>query len=126
MKRAFNHIAADEVKIGSIDLSDILRQQGLNSVKANPSKKFYVRTIPLPWVMKVTALRGKSAAVGIVLWYLSGVSKKSTVILSGVQLKKFGIHRLAGSRALKWLELAALVRVERKDNKSPRVTILEV
>ena len=126
MKRGFNHIAADEVKIGSIDLSEILREQGINSVKVNPSKKFYVRTIPLSWAMKVTALGGKSAAVAIVLWYLSGVSKKSTVILSGVQLKRFGIHRLAGSRALERLELAALVRVERHGNKSPRVTILEV
>ena len=126
MKRSFSHIAADEVKIGSIDFSEILREQGLPSQKINRRRKHYVRTIPLSWAIKAAQLPGKSATVGLVLWYISGLSKNCTVTLSGVQLKKFGIHRLAASRALKWLAGAGLVTVDRTGNKSPRVTILEV
>jgi hypothetical protein len=127
MKRILGGIITEEVKVGSIDLVELLREQGLAKLKVKASKKhFYVRTIPLAWAMKSTALPGKSAAVSVLLWYLSGVSKSSTVTLSGVQLRRFGIQRLAGSRALKWLEAAGLVIVARKGNKSPRVTILEV
>jgi hypothetical protein len=127
MKGSLGGIATEEVKVGSIDFGELFREQGLHHLKLKPSKKhLYVRTIPLTWAMKMTALPGKSAAVGIILWYLSGVSKGAPVTLSGVQLRRFGIQRLAGSRALKWLEAAGLVKVERSGNKSPRVTILEI
>jgi len=127
MKRTIGGIITEEVKVGSINFAELFRDQGLHELKLKPTQKYlYVRTIPLPWAMKMTALPGKSAAVGILLWYLSGVSKNMTVKLSGVQLKRFGIQRSAGGRALKWLEAAGLVKVMRSGNKSPRVTILEV
>jgi len=126
MNKTFGDITAEEVDLGSIDLMELLREQGLHCAKVKSSKKrLYVRTIPLLWAIKATALKGKSAAVGIVLWYLSGISKSSTVTLSGVQLNRFGIHRLAARRALKWLEDAGLIKVARNGKKSPRVTILE-
>jgi hypothetical protein len=127
MKGRLGCIDAEEVKVGSIDFGELFPEQGLHHLKVKLSKKhFYVRTIPLAWAMKSTALPGKSAAVGVLLWYLSGISKNPTITLSGVQLRRFGIQRLAGSRALKWLEAAGLVKVERSGNKSPRVTILEI
>src|SRR5262245_59563202 len=114
MKKTFGGIITEEVKVGSIDFAELLRDQGLHELKPKATKKsLYVRTIPLTWAMKMTGLRGKSAAVGIILWYLSGVSKSLTVTLSGVQLKRFGIQRNAGGRALKWLEAAGLVKVAR-------------
>lgn len=126
MKDTLPAIIADEVKISSIDLLELLRDQGLPAGKIQQPRKRYVRTIPLSWAMKATSLKGKSAAVAIMLWYYSGVSRSSTVIVSGLKLKEWGIHRLAAHRALKWLEEAGLVSVERCGNKSPRVTILDV
>jgi len=121
----FPPIIGQEVKIDSIDLSEFLGELRLPGKIQQPRKR-YVRTIPLSWAMKATSLKGKSAAVGMVLWYHMGVTKNRTVTLSNEKLKPWGIHRLAARRALEWLQEAGLVGVERSGNKSPRVTILEI
>jgi len=78
----------------------------------------------MSWLIRAISLPGKSLAVGLVVWYLAGVSKKSAVNLSRVQLKKFGVQRMAGKRGLKNLEAAGLVKIGRDGHKSPLVTIL--
>ena len=116
----------EEVKIDSVDISEFLPGRTLPTTRVKQPFRRYVRTIPLSWATKAASLKGKSAAIAMMLWYYTGVSKNSTVTVSGVKLRAWGIQRNAGYRALKWLEEAGLVKVERNGNKSPRVTILEI
>jgi hypothetical protein len=123
--KPFTGIEHKEVKVGDVNLEELFRSQGLRITPRGPRPK-YIRTVPLIWAMKAAALPGKSLAVGMVIWYLAGISKRHTIVLSNKLRNRFGIKRNAGRRALKWLEDAGLVRVEHSGTKSPRVTILEI
>jgi hypothetical protein len=114
-------LGVTEVKLSNIDLGDTLAAFGLKP-RERPSR--YIRTIPLPWATKAMSLPGKSAAVAMLIWYLSGISKSKTVTISPTVLKRFGINRYAAHRALAWLEEAKLIRVKRSGNHSPRVTVI--
>jgi len=116
-------ILAEEVKVGDIDLTEIFQSLGIKYT-AKVKRVRYLRTVPISWLIPAMSLPGKSLAVGLVVWYLAGVSKKSAVTLSRVQLKKFGIRRMAGKRGLRNLEAAGLVKIEREGHKSPLVTIV--
>ena len=115
-------ILAEEVKVGDIDLTEIFKSLGMKYTAK--VKRRYLRTVPMSWLIPAMSLPGKSLAVGLVVWYLAGVSKKFAVTLSRVQLKKFGIRRMAGKRGLKNLEAAGLVKIDREGHKSPLVTIV--
>jgi hypothetical protein len=60
-----------------------------------------------------------------VLWYLYRLKKSKTFVLAQGRLNGFGISRWAKCHALKALEAAGLVSVERRPKKSPVVTILD-
>ncbi len=84
----------------------------------------YIRTIPLVWAQHASQLPGKSLNVALVLWYLSGLKRSTTVTLTRTQLQRFGIHPDAGRRGLRSLETAGLVQVQRAGKHSPRVILL--
>jgi hypothetical protein len=114
-----------EVKARDVNLEALFRSQGLRITPRGPQPK-YIRTIPLSWAMRAAALPGKSLAVGIVIWYLAGISKRHTITLSNKIRERFGVKRNSSRRALRWLEDAGLVKVEHSGNKSPCITILEI
>ena len=58
------------------------------------------------------------------LWYFAGLSKSYTVKLTRSRLKEFGIHPESARRAVKILEKAKLVLVEREGHRSPVVTLM--
>jgi hypothetical protein len=123
LKQAWKDISeleVTEVKTSDVDLEDILSSFGLKT-RERPR---YIRTIPLPWAIKAMSPPGKSAAVGMLIWYLIGISKNKTVTISPTVAKRFGINRYAARRALAWLEEAKLIRIERSGNRSPRVTVI--
>lgn len=80
--------------------------------------------VPLAWLESAARLPGKSLHIGVVLWYVSGLTRSPSVPLSNIAGEKFGLDRNAKYRALAWLEGAGLVRVERKLGRAPVVTIL--
>jgi hypothetical protein len=123
--KSSGNVEHKEIKVGDIDLAELFLSQGLKVTPRGPHPK-YIRTVPLAWAMRAAALPGKSLAVGIVIWYLAGISKRHTIVLSNKLRSEFGVTRNSGRRALKRLEDAGLVRVERSGNKSPSVTILEI
>jgi hypothetical protein len=126
-------VETKEIDIRQKDIGKICQELGLKvpirasqkSVDSGAQKKeSYVRTMSLSWIIQACGLRGKCLHVGIVLWYLAGVSKSSTVKLTPSRLRRFGIHPETGRRALRTLETAQLVSVERRGHSSPLVTIL--
>ena len=89
------------------------------------SKPFIKGPIPLSWVQCASQLPGKAWSVGTVLFYLAGMAKTKTVVLSFKLLQSFGVDRFATYRALTALENAKLVTVKREAGKRPKVTILD-
>jgi len=80
--------------------------------------------IPIAWLMKAFSLPGKASQIGIVLWYLSGLRKKETIVLANGLLEQFHISRQAKYRCLKALDGAGLITFEGRKDRNPRVTIL--
>jgi hypothetical protein len=74
--------------------------------------------------MKASALPGKASQIGVVLWYLRGLRKNSTVILANGLLERFHVGRKAKYRGLQALKDAGLIAVEERKDRNPRVTIL--
>ena len=84
-------IEVEQIDITDRDINKIYKELGLNtpiqpryrSIKCQSEVKGpYVRTIPLSWICPTFRLPGKALHVGIVLWYLAGVSRSLTVKLT--------------------------------------------
>ena len=126
-------IKVEQVDICEKNINEIYKELGINRLvqpqdrpfkRQSKAKDPYVRTIPLPWIQQAFRLPGKSLHVGIVLWYLAGVSKSLTVKWTRSWLRRFGLHHETGRRGLHALEKTKLVVVKRSGKKSPCVTLL--
>jgi hypothetical protein len=83
---------------------------------------------PIPWTwLKIAARQpGKALHVGLVLWQLVGMKRSSCVTLNLSRLGTLGVSRYAGSRGLKALRAACLVKFEERTGRAARVTVLDV
>ena len=117
----------------SLDLEKLrLPDQGSGTPRAPERRVPNARTrghflkgpVPLSWLMAAANLPGKALAVGIAIWFRSGLTKSLTVSLPSTLLGLFGVDRSAKLRALRALEDARLIAVERTNGKNPLVTIL--
>jgi hypothetical protein len=124
-----------KVDVSTYDSEAVYRRLGRTPPPPSPRKasrartttpELFVRTIPLPWVIRASHLPGKALHVGMVLWYRAGITRSMTVILTRTWLQRFGVQRLAGRRGLQQLEAAGLVYVERRGKRSPQVTLVKV
>jgi hypothetical protein len=128
-------VEVEKVDLSPCDIADTCRHLGIMIPVQSRQKSAqcrgnvrvpYVRTIPLAWVQEAARLPGKALHVGILLWFLAGVSKSCTVQLTRASMRRFGLPPETGRRGLIILEQAKLVAVERQGKKSPRVTLLKV
>ncbi len=127
-------IEVEQVNLSEKDINQIYKELGLNtpvqpryrSIKRqSKAKDPYVRTIPLSWICMASSLPGKALHVGIVIWFLFGVNRSQTIILTRKWLNNFGLTPETGRRGLLALESAELVPVERCGKKCPTVTLEE-
>ena len=81
--------------------------------------------IPLVWLQQASAVGGAALATGIVLWFLAGLTGQLTNRLSYRRLSEFRIGRHAGYRALRRLERAKLLTVQRHPGRCPLVTLIK-
>jgi hypothetical protein len=91
----------------------------------NGRASFLHGPVPLPWLEAAARLPGKSLHIGVALWYAAEVAQAVSIPLSNVYGLRFGVDRNAKYRALRSLERAGLVVVQRNRGRSPLVTILE-
>lgn len=82
---------------------------------------------PLPWSQLCTASRlpGKAVVVWLLLHHRSRLRRQREVTLPNGMLAEFGVDRSAKARALRDLECAGLVWINRVQGQSPRVTLVE-
>jgi hypothetical protein len=92
-----------------------------------PSRVSYpfIRTTPLAWIQAASPIKGKALAVGVAIWYQAGLKKSQRVKLPSSLLRAFGINRHSGYRALRELERAGLLKVERRRGECPVVEIID-
>jgi DNA-binding MarR family transcriptional regulator len=83
--------------------------------------------IPLSWLGPACKLGSKAVQTALAIWFLAGLRKRMNDLkLSGAIVERFHVSPSDKSKALKKLEGAGLIRVQRQPRKNPRVTILEV
>ena len=93
--------------------------------RASPIQgKFIAGPIDVSWLCRASRLGVKALLVGLALWHIKGLRKADTFIVSNVMLQDWGIQPDAKRRALRKLERAGLIRVERRGKRSPQVTLV--
>ena len=115
----------------SIEYKDLQKmREAASRTSVAPTTKqrglFLKGPIQLAWLIKACRLPGKSLHVGITLWFLCGLQKTKRVAPTRSVLRRFGIDRHSAYRALKALENAGLVKVDRQAGRSPVVTLQDV
>jgi hypothetical protein len=78
----------------------------------------------MSWLRCASKLPGRAFQVGLLIWLRVGQQRSRRVLLSTELTKTFGIDGDAKTRALRHLERACLVSVERRLRKNPYVTVL--
>jgi DNA-binding transcriptional ArsR family regulator len=93
--------------------------------RASPIRgKFIAGPIDVSWVVRAKRLGATALLVGLALWHLKKLRQADTFTVSNLMLQEWGIQPDAKSRALRALERAGLIRVERRGKRSPRVTLV--
>jgi hypothetical protein len=100
------------------------KSQGRGRQVSPLEQNFIKGPVSVVWLIQAAKLGVKPLLLGLVLWYLSGLRKAKTMLLSNVTCREWGIEPDAKRRALLKLEKARLVAVDRFGRKSPKVTLL--
>jgi DNA-binding transcriptional ArsR family regulator len=85
--------------------------------------KFIAGPLDVPWLIRASRLGVKALLVGLALWYLRGLRRSDSFIVSNLMLQEWGIEADAKSRGLRALEKAGLITVQRRGKRSPRVRL---
>ncbi len=103
-------------------------KENINLPKNNNKKriegKFLKGPISLNDISKVTALPGKSLATMIAIWILDSIHKGEKFKLSMRLLRKLNVNRNTAYRALKHLEDAGIITVDRLSGRLPRIMLI--
>jgi DNA-binding transcriptional ArsR family regulator len=86
--------------------------------------RFIKGPIDVAWLMQARKLGVTAYHVGLSLWFLSGLKHSDIFLVSNLIMQEWGVSSDAKSRALRTLEKAGLIAVERRGKRSPRVTLL--
>lgn len=92
--------------------------------RASPIKgKFIAGPVDVSWICQASHLGVKALLVGLALWHIKGLRRTDTFVVSNLMLHEWGIKPDAKRRALHKLERAGLIRIARRDRRSPQVTL---
>src|SRR5215470_2895400 len=86
-------------------------------------ESFLKGPVPIGWLWAAGRLPGKALLVGLDVWFRAGVQGRGTVRLSRARSWLRGLDRWTVHRALRALERAELVEVERVKGRAPMVTL---
>jgi hypothetical protein len=100
------------------------RQKRGTTTRRAPEKGAYVQMRTEDAVAGFHSLRCPQALVWHRLQYLAWATGSATVTLANKALAEMGVSRLMKYRALQRLEQDGLIRVERRERRSPTITIL--
>ena len=95
-------------------------------IRTKPAGRFLRGPVCWDWITAAAKLPGAALGVGLAVHFLDGFTQSKTIRLSSDELRRMGIPRTTGYRALVALEKAGLVSVRRRAGRQPEVTILPV
>ena len=95
-----------------------------NSNRGEIKCKFVRGPVPLPWLLKASAVDSMALSVAWVIWFYCGLNKSQIFKLSNKDLINLGINRQTKSRVLKRLEEAELIKISRCQGKSPIIEVV--
>lgn len=86
--------------------------------------QFIKGPLPVIWLARARRLGVSALWAGLALLYLRGLRQADSVKVSNLHMDALGLKADAKSRALRALEQAGLISVERRGKRSPVVTLL--
>jgi len=86
--------------------------------------KFVAGPIDAAWLSQARNLGVTALWVGLGLWYLKGLRRSESFIVSNLMMQDWGVLPDAKSRALRALEKSGLITIERRGKRSPRVSLV--
>jgi hypothetical protein len=93
--------------------------------RASPIRnKFIAGPVDVAWVCQASHLGVKALLVGLALWHIRGLRRADTFTVSNLMVQNWGIQPDAKRRALRALEKAGLIKIERRGKRSPQVTLV--
>ena len=110
-----------------LDHEGVKRSQGATrrGRRASPVQgKFIAGPVDVVWLLQARRLGVTALLVGLALWHIKGLRRTDTFIVSNVMLQEWDIEPDAKRRALRALERAGLVKIERRSKRSPQVTLV--
>lgn len=118
----------------SINLDQLLPYETLSSLtqarvakqREERSKLYFGGQISLQWWIKAGQLPGKALHIALAIGWISTVRKKKTIPLQNYPWIEFQFDRTTAYRALRALEIAKLISIDRRRGRHPMVTILDV
>ena len=108
-------------------LEPVTRSQGVDRRRRRGSPvqgKFIAGPVDVVWLLQARRLGVTALLVGLALWHIKGLRRTDTFIVSNVMLQEWDIEPDAKRRALRALERAGLVKIERRSKRSPQVTLV--
>ena len=97
----------------------------VSRTRSHPTARFFKGPIPLPRLAIAARLPGKALAVYLAIVHRRDLTHEPTVTLPSTLLREFGVDRDSKARALRALEGAGLIAVERTDWRTARITLRE-
>jgi hypothetical protein len=86
--------------------------------------KFIAGPVDVVWLSRARKLGVTALWVGLGLWFLRGLRRSNSFTVSNLMMREWGVQPDAKSRALRALEQAGLIIIERREKRSPRVTLV--
>jgi hypothetical protein len=101
------------------------RRERVHLQHSRLSERFLRGPIPLRWLLKASTLRGSALAVGVLVWFRSGLERRKVGLTVPRQLREAaGISRFSFARGLRALASASLVEVVHSPGRGARVGIV--
>jgi hypothetical protein len=110
-----------------LDQDEVKRSQGgTRQGRRRPpvQGKFIAGPVDVVWLLQARRLGVTALLVGLALWHIKGLRKTDAFIVSNLMLQEWDIQPDAKRRALRALERAGLVKIERRGKRSPQVTLV--
>ena len=99
---------------------DIRRGRRVSSAR----RRFVAGPIDVAWLSQARKLGVTALWVGLGLWYLRGLKRADSFLVSNLMMQGWEVSSDAKSRALRALEKAGLITIQRRGKRSPRILLV--
>jgi hypothetical protein len=111
-------------RIGPGDVAPQKAPIGKGRRISSVGRKFIPGPVDVDWLSQARKLGVTALWVGLSLWFLRGLKRSDSFIVSNLMMQEWEVLPDAKRRALRTLKKAGLIAVELRGKRSPRVTLV--